>query len=60
MPRKIKKRCRPKGVDKTVIGLPKKSKCSQENKPVPFLKKTPKEKEKGTLMICFTCILLFQ
>ena len=50
---KIKKHGRPKGADKTVIGLPKKRKCSQENKPVPFLKKTPKEKEKGTLMIVF-------
>ena len=45
MPPKIKKHGRPKGADKTVIGIPKKRKCSQENKPVPFLKKTPKEKK---------------
>ena len=50
---KIKKHGRPKGADKTVIGLPKKRKCSQEDKPVSFLKKTPKVKEKGTLMIVF-------
>ena len=46
MPPKIKKHGRPKGADKTVIGIPKKRKCSQENKPVPFLKKTRKEKKK--------------
>ena len=45
MPPKIKKHGRPKGADKTVIGIPKKRKCSQENKPVPFLKKTRKEKK---------------
>ena len=45
MPPKIKKHGRPKGADKTVIGIPKKRKCSQENKPVPFLKKTHKEKK---------------
>lgn len=50
MPPAMKKRGRPKGADKTVIGLPKKRKYCQGNKPVPFLKKTPKEKDKGTFI----------
>ena len=41
--KKIKKRGRPKGIDTTVIGLPKHRKS---DKPVPFCKKTPKEKKK--------------
>lgn len=47
MPPIIRKRGRPKGSDKTIIGLPKKKKKSLENKPLPFLKKTPKEREEG-------------
>ena len=50
MPPAMKKRGRPKGADKTVIGLPKKRKYCQGNKPVPFLTKTPKEKDKGTFI----------
>ena len=48
IPKKIKKRGRPKGIDTTVIGL---SKHRKSDKPVPFCKKTPKEKEKGNRLI---------
>ena len=38
----------PKGSEKTVIGLPKKGKCqATKSEPVPFLRKQPKEREKG-------------
>lgn len=47
MPPKMKKRGRPKGADKTVIGLPKKKSCS--SRPVSFLKKLPIERVKGLL-----------
>ena len=46
LPPKMRKRGRPKGADKTVIGLPKK-KC-RGNYPQPFLKMSPKDREKGT------------
>ena len=49
MPSKVRKRGRPKGSDKTVIGLTKKRKC-QANKPVPFLRKTPQEREKSVFI----------
>ena len=45
LPPKLRKRGRPKGADQTVIGLPKKR--HRGNKPVPFLKKLPSDKEKG-------------
>ena len=45
LPPKIRKRGRPKGAEKTTIGLPRKKK--KENKPVPFLKKYPTDREKG-------------
>ena len=51
MPPAMKKRGRPKGADKTVIGLPKKRKYCQGNKPVPFLKKILKRKIKVHLYI---------
>ena len=41
----MKKRGRPKGLEKTVIGLPKK-RC--RNKALPFLKKLPADRDKGT------------
>ena len=44
-PPKIKKRGRPKGAEKTVIGLPRKKK--KMDKPTPFLKKHPIDKERG-------------
>ena len=45
LPPKIKKRGRPKGAEKTVIGLPRKKK--KTDKPIPFLKKQPIDKERG-------------
>ena len=58
----MKKRGRPKGADKTVIGLPRK-KMRTSGKPVPFLKKSPKERENshtGMLqknMLCYATTL---
>ena len=48
LPPKLKKRGRPKGAEKTVIGLPKKKKKS--NKSVPFLKKLPVNRERGIIL----------
>ena len=45
LPPKLRKRGRPKGAEKTVIGLPRKK--HRGNKPVPFAKKQPSDKEKG-------------
>ena len=45
LPPKMKKRGRPKGAETTVIGLPRKKK--KTDKPTPFLKKLPNDKEKG-------------
>ena len=53
MPLKVRKRGRPKGADKTVIGLPKRKRPT--NKPVPFLRRTPQEREKG-LSISFSTL----
>lgn len=46
LPPIMKKRGRPKGAEKTVIGLPtrKKFKGDQVRKPVPFFKKSPANK----------------
>ena len=44
MPPKLRKRGRPKGAEKTIIGLPKKR---RRIGPVPFIKKIPLEKEKS-------------
>lgn len=41
----MRKRGRPKGAEKTVIGLPRKK--SRGSKPVAFLNKPPEDKEKG-------------
>ena len=49
LPPKMRKRGRPKGADKTVIGLPKK-KCKGD-KPLPFLKMSPKDREKGMVSL---------
>ena len=63
LPPKMRKRGRPKGADKTVIGLPKK-KCKGNN-PQPFLKMSPKDREKGMItsnhfeIALLICILLF-
>lgn len=46
LPPKMKRRGRPKGSELTTIGLPKKKKRS-DGKPVAFIKKHPKEKERG-------------
>ena len=64
----MKKRGRPKGAEKTVIGLPKKHKVW--NKPVSFLKQPPRKRERGnfflheciytcTYIIALTCSLLY-
>ena len=52
MPPIIKKRGRPKlrVQIKQQLDIPKKKKHCQENKPVPFHKKTPKGKEKGIIL----------
>ena len=58
LPCKMRKRGRPKGADKTVIGLPRKK--SIGNKPVSFLYKGAKQKELGLsvkLPICSYVIL---
>ncbi|XP_065893104.1 uncharacterized protein [Dysidea avara] len=47
LPPKLKKRGRPKGAEKTVIGLPRKKK--RLDKPVPFLKKLPLDRERVIL-----------
>jgi hypothetical protein len=44
----MRKRGRPKGAEKTVIGLTRKKRKSSGSKPLPFLKKHPADKEKGT------------
>lgn len=63
LPPKMRKRGRPKGADKAMIGLPKK-KCKGNN-PQPFIKMSPKDREKGMIIsnhfeiVLSTCILLF-
>ena len=42
---KIRKRGRPKGAEKTVIGLPKKK--GKTSKPLSFCKKQPSDKDRG-------------
>ena len=51
VPPVLRKRGRPKGAEKTVIGLPrcKKFKGDQIRKPVAFLKKTTANREEGTV-----------
>ena len=44
----MKRKGRPKGAELTMISLPKK-KGRSDGKPVAFIKKHPKEKEKGTI-----------
>ena len=60
-PPKLKKRGRPKGAEKTVIGLPTKKRKAKSV--IPFLKKLPVEKEKGIVdylknTICVTEMLM--
>ena len=60
LPPKLKKRGRPKGAEKTVIGLPAKKRKARSV--IPFLKKLPAEKEKGIVdylknTICVTVML---
>ena len=50
MPPKLKKRGRPKGVEKTIIGLPRKK--IKTNKSTPFLKKLPVDRERGIIPTC--------
>ena len=47
LPPKIRKRGRPKGAETTVIGLPKRRKVV--DRPLPFLKKLPYEREKSKI-----------
>ena len=61
LPPKLKKRGRPKGAEKTVIGLPTKKR--KVKSVIPFLKKLPVEKEKGIVdylknTICVTEMLM--
>ena len=46
LPPIIKKRGRPKGAEKTVIGLPSRKKVKKDQ-PVAFLKKSPASREEG-------------
>lgn len=55
LPPKMKKKGRPRGAEKTVIGLPRKKKKTE--KPITFLKKQPVDKERGMLHDCNVCIL---
>ena len=57
LPPKIRKRGRPKGTEKTIIGLPQKKK--KENKPfiIPFLKKYPTDRENS--IMCDSCIVWY-
>lgn len=47
MPPKLRKRGRPKGSEKTVIGIPRRKK--RKLGPVPFIKKLPLEKDKSII-----------
>ena len=47
LPPVMKKRGRPKGAEKTVIGLPRKKFKGNTIKPASFLKKSPADREKG-------------
>ena len=49
----IKKRGRPKGAEKTVIGLPRRKRFrgDQIRKPVSFLKKSPAHREEGLYIV---------
>ena len=62
LPPILKKRGRPKGAEKTVIGLPsrKKFKGSQIRKPVAFLKKIPNNKDEGRKTITLQNNKLFK
>ena len=53
----MKKRGRPKGAEKTVIGLPCKKK--KTDKPTPFLKKQPIDKERGMSYMYYTVCIYF-
>jgi hypothetical protein len=60
MPPRMLKRGRPKGAGLTVIGLPKKRKVTGA---IPFIKKSPTEKERGklkVLMYNYTVILMLK
>ena len=48
LPPMMVKRGRPKGQETTVVGLLREKKSTR---PIPFLKKTPVEKEKGKLVV---------
>ena len=54
LPHKMKKRGRPKGAEKTVIGLPRKK--NRPDKPVPFLKKLPVDRERGSYQSCLSMV----
>ena len=51
----MRKRGRPKGAEQTVIGLPRKKR--RGNKPLPFLKKSPSDKEKGINLSVYTIVI---
>lgn len=55
LPPRIRKRGRPKGADKTVLGLPKKK---SRKGPTPFSRMAPQDKEKGTIFEVVVLLLL--
>lgn len=54
MPPRMLKRGRPKGAGLTVIGLPKKRETTGA---IPFLKKSPSEKERGKLKVLMYALI---
>ena len=55
LPAMMRKRGRLKGAEQTVIGLPRKKR--RGNKPLPFLKKSPSDKEKGINLSVYTIVI---
>ena len=57
LPPKQKKRGRPKGAEKTVIGLPVAKKAMKKG-PLPFLKKQRKDKKRSEFIFCKILVVL--
>ena len=54
LPHPKKMRGRPRGGETMVIGLPKKQKIAA--RPVPFIRKSPQEKEASTYLLVTNCL----